>query len=121
MARCVPGAWIAPGLRHWALWPPLAPLFVHMLWWRGAPARPPQVKAHMAAPETLSAAVARVRRLVSGSPAEGEEEEEDEELLVSHQVVSLKDPMSGQRMQVGAAGGWAAGVGAAREQRHERF
>jgi hypothetical protein len=28
----------------------------------------------------------------------------DEDLLVSHQVVSLKDPMSGQRMQVGGAG-----------------
>ena len=26
----------------------------------------------------------------------------DDDLLVSHQVVSLKDPMSGQRMQVGA-------------------
>ena len=41
----------------------------------------------------------------------------DDDLLVSHQVVSLKDPMSGQRMQVGAGaegrpgaarGGWGA-------------
>jgi hypothetical protein len=33
----------------------------------------------------------------------------DDDLLVSHQVVSLKDPMSGQRMQVGAG---AEGLGA---------
>ena len=33
----------------------------------------------------------------------------DDDLLISHQVVSLKDPMSGQRMQVRGGG---VGVGA---------
>ncbi|KAI3425891.1 hypothetical protein D9Q98_007864 [Chlorella vulgaris] len=57
-----------------------------------------EVKGLMAAPEPLCEATARVRRQVSG----GNGDESDEDLLVSHQVVSLKDPMSGQRMQVPA-------------------
>ncbi|EFN55528.1 hypothetical protein CHLNCDRAFT_52345 [Chlorella variabilis] len=62
-----------------------------------------QVKALMAAPEGLEEAVARVRRQVAG-------DDSDDDLLVSHQVVSLKDPMSGQRIQVPARFSGASGL-----------
>ena len=58
-----------------------------------------QVKAHMAPPESLAEAVVRVRRQVSGGGIE-DDEDDDDGILVSHQVVSLKDPMSGLLMKV---------------------
>lgn len=67
-----------------------------------------EVKALMAPPESIDAAVARVRRQVGG----GDGGSDDDGILCSHQVVSLKDPMSGQLMQLPARFSDASGLAA---------
>lgn len=62
-----------------------------------------QVQALMAAAESLEQAVARVKRQVTGGGGE-------DGITISTQVVSLKDPMSGQRMQVAARFSDASGL-----------
>ena len=72
-----------------------------------------QVKAMMAPPEALEAAVARVKREMSGGGGGGGSDDDDGDgggVMVSHQVTSLKDPMSGQRIAVPARLRGASGL-----------
>lgn len=55
----------------------------------------------MAAPETPEAAVARVVSTLRGGKT-GEDGDDDDDLLVSNTTISLKDPLSGTRIQTPA-------------------
>ena len=54
----------------------------------------------MAAAESPAVAVARVVNTMRGRKAG--EEDEDDDLLISNTVISLKDPLSGTRIQKAA-------------------
>lgn len=58
------------------------------------------VKKMMAPAETPEAAVTRVASVLRGSKTG--EEEDDDDLVISNTVISLKDPLSGTRIQVAA-------------------
>ena len=59
------------------------------------------VKKLMAPAETPEAAAARVVSTLRGGKT-GEDGDDDDDLLVSNTVISLKDPLSGTRVQIPA-------------------
>ena len=59
------------------------------------------VKKMMAPAEDPAAAVTRVMNTMRGRKA-GQEADDDDDLLISNTVISLKDPLSGTRIQTAA-------------------
>lgn len=63
------------------------------------------VKKMMAPAESPAAAVCRVVNTMHGRKPGDAAEEDDDDLLVSNTVISLKDPLSGTRIQTAARSG----------------